>query len=417
MSHEIRTPMTAILGYSNLICESADCCTKCSVHTTCEVRVANSQHVQAIQRNGEHLLQLINDILDLSKVEAGKMEIEPTRCSPFELLAEIVSLMRVRAEAKHLKLEMNFAGPLPETVLVDPLRLRQVLVNLVGNAIKFTDQGTVRITARLAQDSDLPRICFDVTDTGIGMNEEQIGRLFRAFIQVDNSATRKFGGTGLGLAISKRLTETMGGGIEVRSTPGQGSTFSVMVDPGPLDGIRLVQNVQEALLDRPPIATTATADKIELNGRVLLVEDGPDNQRLISFLLKKAGANVTLAENGQLAYDEALAAREAGRPFDVILMDMQMPVMDGYTATRQLRSQRYTGPIVALTAHAMAEDRQKCLDAGCDDFATKPIDRQNLLATVAQWIVRGRTSDDSLKSTTVESHASTLMPTAFVSCE
>jgi CheY-like chemotaxis protein/HPt (histidine-containing phosphotransfer) domain-containing protein len=284
----------------------------------------------------------------------------------------------------------------------------------VGNAIKFTDHGGVRIAARLVGDGDLPRLCFDVTDTGIGMNEEQAAKLFQPFTQVDNSSARKFGGTGLGLCISKRLAEALGGDIEVRSESGKGSTFSVTIDPGPLGGIRMIQNAQEALLVRPPSTTTATQDKIELHGRVLLAEDGPDNQRLISFLLKKAGANVTLAENGQLAYDEALAAREAGQPFDVILMDMQMPVMDGYTATRELREMGYTGSIIALTAHAMAGDRQKCLDAGCDDFATKPIDRQKLLATVAHWTTRRRTNDNAPDPSTVENKTSTPMPTAYV---
>ena len=232
-----------------------------------------------------------------------------------------------------------------------------------------------------------------MTDTGIGMNEEQIGKLFQPFSQVDNSSTRKFGGTGLGLCISKHLAEALGGNIEVRSEPGKGSTFSVTIDPGPLDGMHMIQNAQEALLDRPPSATAATPDKIALHGRILLAEDGLDNQRLICLLLRKAGAEVTAVENGQLAVEAALAAREAGEPFDVILMDMQMPVMDGYEATRQLRKRGYTGPIVALTAHAMAEDRQKCLDAGCNDYLPKPIDRQKLLATVAPWL--SRPSDDS----------------------
>jgi CheY-like chemotaxis protein len=266
------------------------------------------------------------------------------------------------------------------------LRLRQILVNLVGNAIKFTDRGEIRIAARLTDDRSRPRLRFDVTDTGIGMNEQQIGRLFQAFSQVDSSAARKFGGTGLGLTISKRLTEALGGSIDVRSVPGQGSTFSVMIDPGPLDGISLIQNAQEVLLACPQTATAATRDTIELRGHVLLAEDGPDNQRLISFLLKKAGAEVTAVENGQLAVEAALAAREADEPFDVILMDMQMPVMDGYEATQRLRKKGYTGPILALTANAMAEDRQKCLEAGCDEYVTKPIDRATLLGTIAHHI-------------------------------
>ncbi|MHB8972884.1 MAG: PAS domain S-box protein [Pirellulaceae bacterium] len=394
MSHEIRTPMTAILGFADVLLDES------GVDHTSPERI---EAVRTIQRNGKHLLELINDILDLSKVEAGKMQIEPARCSPFELLAELVSLMRVRADAKHLKLEVDMAGALPETVLVDPLRLRQVLVNLVGNAIKFTDHGIVRITAQLVQHSGPLRLRFDVTDTGIGMNEEQIGRLFQAFSQVDSSAARKFGGSGLGLAISKRLMEAMGGSIEVRSMAGKGSTFSVLMDPGPLDGILLVQNAHEALLDRLPTTRESVLGTDALRGRVLLAEDGPDNQRLLSFLLKRAGADVTVVENGQLAIEAALAACTANQPFDVILMDMQMPVMDGYTATRQLREKGYAGPIVALTAHAMAEDRQKCLEAGCDEFATKPIDRQKLLATVSRWAGHGRTNDGSRAATTADS--------------
>jgi CheY-like chemotaxis protein len=388
MSHEIRTPMTAILGYADLLLNEE------------ELEKAppdRRQYLETIKRNGEHLLGLVNDILDLSKVEAGKMEIDPTRCSPFKLLAEVISLMRVRAEAKHLKLELDMPGPMPETVLVDPLRLRQVLVNLVGNAIKFTDQGAVRIAARLIGDGNLPRLHFDVTDTGIGMNEEQIGRLFQAFSQVDSSANRKFGGSGLGLVISKRLAEAMGGDIEVRSEPGKGSTFSVMIDPGPLDGIRMIQDAQEALLARPPSVTTATPDKIELHGRVLLAEDGPDNQRLISFLLKKAGADVTLAENGQLAHDEALAARVKGNPFDLILMDMQMPVMNGVEATRAIRQLPGMSaiPILAMTASAFGEDRDTCIAAGMNDHIGKPVDPNPLYETLLRWLKKSKNFKES----------------------
>ena len=228
MSHEIRTPMAAILGYTDLMLEK-------------HIGRTTRQYVKVIKRNGRHLLAVINDILDLSKIEAEELQIEPIRCSPVRLVTEVVSLMRVRADAKHLNLKTELAHPLPKTVLTDPLRLRQVLVNLVGNAIKFTDQGEVCITARLTDDSGPPRLCFDVTDTGIGMCEEQVGKLFQPFNQVDNSSTQKFGGTGLGLCVSKHLAEALGGDIEVRSEPGKGSTFSVSIDLEPLDTMQLIQ--------------------------------------------------------------------------------------------------------------------------------------------------------------------------------
>jgi two-component system sensor histidine kinase/response regulator len=386
MSHEIRTPMTAILGYADLLLHEEG------------IETAPPHHrdaLETINRNGEHLLGLINNILDLSKVESGKMDIQRVRCSPFALLAEVVSLMRVQAEGKLLSLKAEVVGSLPETVLTDPLRLRQVLVNLVGNAIKFTDQGEVRVAARLVDDGGSPRLRFDVNDTGIGMNEEQMAKLFQPFSQVDGSAARRFSGTGLGLAISKRLVEALGGAIDVRSTPGKGSTFSLTIDPGPLDGIPLI--LEAATTARPvsPDAAPDASGAIELHARVLLAEDGPDSQRLISFLLKKAGAEVTVVEDGQLAMEAALAQSEAGCPFDVILMDMQMPVMDGYEATRALRGRGYAGPIIALTAHAMVEDRQKCFDAGCDDYTAKPIDRHRLLEVVARWAVRTTLRRDS----------------------
>jgi PAS domain S-box-containing protein len=378
MSHEIRTPMTAIMGFADILLEG-------------NIGRATRQHVEVIKRNGKHLLSIINDILDLSKVEAGKMQIEPTRCSPLDLLGDIVSLMRVRADEKHLTIETEVVYPMPETVLTDPLRLRQILVNLLGNAIKFTDEGSVRIQVRLVRDVDPPRLRIDVTDTGIGMNGEEVGRLFQAFSQVDSSATRKFGGSGMGLCISKRLAEALGGTIDVHSTPGQGSTFSVMIDPGSLNGVRMFQSERDAQIRAAAISSPPDGDTITLHSRVLLAEDGPDNQRLVSMLLTKAGAKVVAVENGQLALEAAMASYEAGEPFDVILMDMQMPVMDGYTATRRLREWGYSHPIVALTAHAMYQDCHKCLDAGCDDYATKPIDRQKLLSIVDRWTIRGST--------------------------
>jgi len=376
MSHEIRTPMTAILGYADIMLEEDVC-------------RGLREYVEVIKHNGKHLLELVNDILDLSKVEAGKMEIDSTRCSPIELLNEVVSLMQVRADAKHLKFTTEFLGPIPETILTDPLRLRQILVNLVGNAIKFTDEGEIRLAAQLTSKGGNTQLRINVTDTGIGMDPAEIGRLFQAFTQVDNSATRKFGGSGMGLFISRRLAEILGGNIEVESRPGRGSTFSVTIDPGPLEGIRMLAPGRTAFESQPNLAPAAEPSA-PLRSRVLLVEDGLDNQRLIRLFIKKAGGEVVAVENGQLAVERVVTAAEIGEPFDVILMDMQMPVMDGYTATQRLREWGYAGPIVALTAHAMDHDCQKCLDAGCDDYTTKPVDRQKLLATIAYWTDHGR---------------------------
>jgi len=288
--------------------------------------------------------------------------------------------MKVAADAKGLPLSVECAGKVPDCIQTDLRRLRQILVNLIGNAIKFTEDGGVRIVMRLdAHTDDEPKLQFDVVDTGIGLSEEQMGFLFQPFSQVDGSSTRRFGGTGLGLAVSKRLATILGGDVAVTSILGIGSTFSVTIATGPLDDVAQVG-------DHSSKSPRSTIPGSRLNCRVLLAEDGPDNQRLIAHILRKAGAEVVVADNGQVAVDLALAARQAGNPFDVILMDMQMPVMDGYQATRQLRKTGYEGSVIALTASAMSEDRRKCLDAGCNDYTTKPIDRAVLLECVAKCV-------------------------------
>ena len=382
ISHEIRTPMTAILGYADLMVDPSQ---GPSDRLEC---------IHTIRRNGAHLLQLINDILDLSKIEAGKLEVEAIECSPVEIVADVASLMRGRAMEKNLQFDVEYVGPIPRVIRTDPMRLRQILMNLCGNGIKFTQHGGVRILVRLAEnadaDNDMPRLRFEVIDTGIGMTDEQLKRLFQPFMQADSSTTRRFGGTGLGLAISKRLAAMLGGDITVQSMPDKGSRFVLEIETGPLRNVEWIDPV-EVETSRHVADDSEHADTPpQLYGlNILLAEDGIDNQRLISFHLRKAGAKVTIAENGRIAVEAALKASEANAPFDVILMDMQMPELDGYGATTYLRYKGYSGPIIALTAHAMKGDREKCLKAGCTDYAAKPIDRNTLLAVIARQCASG----------------------------
>ncbi|MCH7685993.1 MAG: response regulator [Planctomycetes bacterium] len=378
MSHEIRTPMTAILGFADVLSRN----------------VKNPENVEAvriIQRNGAHLLGLINDILDLSKIEAGKLQVAKLECSPWQIVSEVASLMRVRANAKGLKLDVTCNGSLPARIQSDPVRIRQILVNLVGNAIKFTETGTVQIVTRMYYDQrDEPVLQFEVSDTGIGMTEEQIPQIFQPFTQADSSTHRQFGGTGLGLAICKRLTDLLGGTISVSSKPGKGTTFTISLPIGFLDGVEMLENPNESTTETIPEDIPPQEDVVTLNSRVLLAEDCPDNQRLISLLLNKAGADVTVAKNGKVALKLASEARSQGTPFDVILMDMQMPVQDGYTTTQKLRAEGYPGPIIALTANAMAGDQEKCIQAGCDDYMTKPVDRKRLIKMVEAFTNHNR---------------------------
>lgn len=375
MSHEIRTPMTAILGYAEVLL-GEQAILRSPPHCV--------EAVKTIQRNGDHLLGIINDILDLSKIEAGKLEVEQIECSPTVMVAEVLSLMNVRAAAKNIALKADYETRLPERIHTDPLRLRQVLVNLVGNAIKFTEIGGVTLTTRFVSGSP-PMLEFDVVDSGIGMSPAQQLRLFQPFSQADTSTTRRFGGTGLGLTICGRLAKMLGGQVRiVESRPGVGTRFRLAIATGPLDGVPLiaVRTTAETLAQEIP-HNKASEQTRPLEGyRILVADDGPDNRMLVSFILNKMGAEVIAVENGQLAVDQALEAAERGEPFDAILMDMQMPVLDGYGATARLRSSDYQNAIIALTAHAMNEDHEKCLAVGCDAYATKPIDRKKLIAQI-----------------------------------
>ena len=381
MSHEIRTPMTAILGFTDILLDD--------LKETETIAAA-----QTIKRNGEQLLRLINDILDISKIEAGKMEVEMMNWSPGQIVAEVVSLMHVRADAKGLTLGDEIEGSLPETIMTDPVRLRQILVNLVGNAIKFTEKGGVRIVTKLVRDPQgQPSLAFAVIDTGSGIRDTEIGKLFEPFTQADGSPSRRHEGTGLGLAISRQLARALGGDVTASSEFGKGSTFTATVSTGPLDGIPLVQCPAEVgnTGNRPNESTTDSIPKLQC--RVLLAEDIPDNQRLIEAILCGVGAEVTIVGNGQDAVEQVLATHpgwgrrhgDPTKPFDIVLMDMQMPVLDGYAATRRLRHEGYAGPVIALTAHSMCGDREKCIGAGCDDYLSKPVIRKELVQMVAKW--------------------------------
>jgi two-component system CheB/CheR fusion protein len=371
MSHEIRTPMTAILGYADMLAES----------------ITDPEHLgalQAMQRNGDHLLSLINGILDLSKIEAGQMAITKVSCSPLRIVREVLQLMSVRCEGKPVDLTLTPSTMVPFSAVTDPMRLRQVLINLVGNAIKFTERGRVTVTVELGPTSPSRRLLqFRVEDTGIGMNSEQLARIFQPFQQADASTTRKYGGSGLGLAISRRIVEMLGGRIQVASELGRGSCFAFSIDPGDLTGVPLEPSDGMFDAETPsPVVNPAPS----LTGlRVLLAEDGPDNQLLIRRILERAGADVTVVANGAEAVRACGVETANARTdlFDVILMDMQMPVMDGYEATRILRADGYEGPVIAVTAHAMVGDQQRCLDAGCSSYLTKPIDRRAMLAALA----------------------------------
>ncbi len=384
MSHEIRTPMTAILGFADLLDRQEG-------NARDEVVCADA--TRTIRTNAEHLLVVINDILDMSKIEAGKMSTEKIETDPIQIVEEVASLMRPRAVGQGLQLSLVYDTPIPERIQSDPTRLRQVLVNLCGNAIKFTESG--KVTVRVVCDPKAEEMRIAVEDTGIGMSPEQCDEIsrFEAFSQADGSTTRRFGGTGLGLRISSSFAELLGGTLEVESIAGEGSSFTVTISTGPLDRVRFIRPDDASLMNerkrqREMVAHSVAANECSLAGvSILLAEDGPDNQRLIAFHLEKAGASVWVAENGRLAAEAIENPGDREIP-NLILMDMQMPELDGYGAARRIRAGGHTLPIIALTAHAMDGDRERCVDAGCDDYLTKPIDKTKLVATCQRWAAR-----------------------------
>jgi len=378
MSHEIRTPMNALLGYVELLCDPT---------ATGDER---ARYGETVRKSSDHLLTILNDILDISRIEASRLVINKTDVSPFALCREVLSLLVGDASARDITLSLEVPRPIPEVIETDLVRTRQILINLVGNAIKFTPSGSVRLVLHLDENesSDHRYLCVDVVDTGIGIPRDKLRHIFEPFSQVDGSSTRRYGGTGLGLTISKRLALLLGGDVEVRSEPGKGSTFTLRLYAGELRRAALRKYTgDECRLEDPAHAPYVPEGQTELTGRMLVVEDVEINQRLLAALLRRAGVTVDLASNGQEGVDQALAAESRGEPYDLVLMDMQMPVMDGYEAVHHLRDCGYTRPILALTAHAMTTDREKCLAAGCTDYETKPVQRERLLATCRRLLI------------------------------
>ena len=373
MSHEIRSPMAAIIGYADLIETTND---------------REREKVETIRRNGQFLLALINDILDLSKIEAGKLDIDKISFSPISLVEEVCSLMNVRAAESHLDLRYEFVGPMPSSIDSDPIRLRQILINLVGNAIKFTERGRVILRTQFLADEESIR--FDVIDTGIGMSPGQIERLFQPFEQGDSSIGRVYGGSGLGLAISQRLAAMLGGEIRVESRLGQGSTFSMTIAArrSTTEDAEFDWKLIEPPQHRVPKASGSESGSdgaTRMNIRAVIVDDRRDIRFLTQHFIEKLGGQVLAAENGEQALDLIQREQSANRPVDVVLMDVQMPKMDGITATKLLRARGFSKPIFALTANAMDSDRQACLNSGFTDYLSKPIDSSELLRMLRRY--------------------------------
>ena len=367
MSHEIRTPLASIIGFAELLLDPH------------QAGITRDDALHTIMINGQHLLQIINDILDVSKIEAEGLELDISDVSLAALVRETEVLMGSKAREKGLEFRIDADCPLPRRLRSDLVRLKQILLNFCSNAIKFTAKGSVVLSVQWDAGAQLLELA--VTDTGIGLTEEQIGRLFQPFVQADVSTTRKFGGTGLGLFICRQLADRMGGVVEVRSEMGKGSTFALRVplglQPGEAQWIATPSEFAQADL----ADTTRQVEVPALAGHVLVAEDGEYNQRLISAYLQAAGVQLTMVSNGEQAMEQALSG-----DFDLVLMDVQMPVMDGVTATFLMRGAGYGGPIVALTANVMRSDIEQYRSTGCDDVLAKPIDRTKLYGVLSRYL-------------------------------
>jgi signal transduction histidine kinase/CheY-like chemotaxis protein len=368
MSHEIRTPITAILGYGELLADSP------------AIVGDDRKYLNAIQRNGQALLRLISDLLDLSKIEERKLSVERVHCSFPEILRDVLAGATFKAEPKRLYLRSRYATPIPELILTDPVRLRQVLANIVGNAVKFTRAGGVEVRVEMAPRGGRPFLKVSIADTGIGIPEHQIPKMFSPFTPGEQSFTKSFEGSGLGLALSKRLIELLGGDIELSSQVGVGSCFVVWVDPGPVAKSPMLTVDADA---EPQRSAGPKPGFAPLRGKVLVVEDVADVRELLTAYLRDFGVAFDTAASGVDGCKKALIDAEA---FDLVLMDVQMPVMDGLSATRILRSLGWSRPIIAVTAHAMSDERDRCLEAGCTDYLAKPLARAALHQTLRKYL-------------------------------
>jgi len=366
MSHEIRTPMNAILGFTELLRRGY------------QDAKDSRRYLDIIHGSGTHLLELINDILDLSKVEAGRMEVERVACAVHSVVLDVAQVMRVKADEKGVALKVEFPAPMPATLLTDPSRLRQIITNLVGNALKFTGQGGVTVTVAMAADVQPPMLVIDIADTGIGVPTDKLEAIFEPFVQAEASTTRQFGGTGLGLAISRRFARALGGDIVATSTLGQGSNFRVTLEAGALDGVAWLTPEALAAVHSEVGGHAAGSTWQFAPAQVLVVDDGAENRELVRLVLEAAGLHVSQAENGA----EALA-QVADGAFQLVLMDVQMPVMDGFTATRLMRERGHHLPVLALTANAMKGFEAEIEAAGFTGFLTKPVDIDAMLDTLA----------------------------------
>ena len=373
ISHEIRTPMNAVSGLTYLLAQT-------------DLSEKQRSYVERIQAATRALLEVINDVLDMSKIEAGRLVIEARPFRLPDVTARVCDLLAARAEEKGIALSFAVAPGLPEVVVGDAMRTGQVLLNLVGNAVKFTERGGVTTTVEAAPADTGLRLRFAVTDTGIGLPADRLADIFEPFMQADGSTTRRFGGTGLGLTISKRIVEAMNGTIEVSSREGQGSTFAFTIPLGlakPDEAAAVVPRCGPSVAPATEPAPAIGDDRLD-GLRVLLVDDAPINQEVAREILESAGAQVVIAENG-LAAVRMFTDQDGA--FDAVLMDVQMPIMDGYEATRTLRRLPLgrTVPIIAMTAHAFDSERQRCTEAGMVDYVPKPFDPDHLIAALRTW--------------------------------